>query len=223
MAPFRLLLQINALSLGRKVLMLRQKSRLWVGVIGLFLVGYAVMAYGLFFQGLRFLSRFPGLGGLLVERLIFLLFACLFGLLLLSNLIISYSNFFRNRESEFLLPLPIPPETIFRWKFLESVLLASWAFLFLITPLLIAYGHVYRVDWHFYPVTGFLVALYIILPGVAGSGLSLLLARFLDRRLFQTLLLTTIAALIGVFIWRTQPTAVTEEMLLENRVLVVID
>jgi ABC-2 type transport system permease protein len=222
-APFRLLLQINALSMGRTVLMLRQKSRLWVGVIGLFLVGYAVMAYGLFFQGLRFLSRFPGLGGLLVERLLFLLFACLFGLLLLSNLVISYSNFFRNRESEFLLPLPIPPETIFRWKFLESVLLASWAFLFLITPLLIAYGHVYRVDWHFYPVTGFLVALYIILPGVAGSGLSLLLARYLDRRLFQIILLTTIAALIGVFVWRTQPTTVTEEMLLENRVLVVID
>lgn len=223
MGPFRLLLQINALSMGRKVLMLREKSRLWVGVIGLFLVGYAVMAYGLFFQGLRFLSRFPGLGGLLVERLLFLLFACLFGLLLLSNLVISYSNFFRNRESEFLLPLPIPPETIFRWKFLESVLLASWAFLFLITPLLMAYGHVYRVDWHFYPVTGFLVALFIVLPGVAGSGLSLLLARYLDRRLFQGILLTLIGVLISVFFWRTQPTAVTEEMLLENRVLVVID
>jgi ABC-2 type transport system permease protein len=221
--PFRLLLQINALSMGRKVLMLREKSRLWVGVIGLFLVGYAVMAYGLFFQGLRFLSRFPGLGGLLVERLLFLLFACLFGLLLLSNLVISYSNFFRNRESEFLLPLPIPPETIFRWKFLESVLLASWAFLFLIAPLLMAYGHVYRVDWHFYPVTGFLVALFIVLPGVAGSGLSLLLARYLDRRLFQGILLTLIGVLISVFFWRTQPTAVTEEMLLENRVLVVID
>jgi hypothetical protein len=80
-SPFRLLLEINALSLGRKVLALRQKSRLWVGVIGVFLVGYAVMAYALFHQGLQFLSRFPGLGGLLVERLIFLLFACLFQLL----------------------------------------------------------------------------------------------------------------------------------------------
>ena len=41
-SPFRLLLEINTLSLGRKVLALRQKSRLWVGVIGVFLVGYAV-------------------------------------------------------------------------------------------------------------------------------------------------------------------------------------
>ena len=222
-SPFRLLLEINTLSLGRKVLALRQKSRLWVGVIGVFLVGYAVMAYALFHQGLQFLSRFPGLGGLLVERLIFLLFACLFGLLLLSNLIISYSNFFRNRESEFLLPLPIPPEVIFRWKFIESVLLASWAFLFLIAPLLLAYGRVSRVDWHFYPITGFLVTLFIVLPGVAGSGFSLLLARYLDRRLFQSLLLSGLTVLISFFFWRTQPTVVTEEMLLENRVLVVID
>ena len=221
--PFRLLLQVNALSLGRKVLALRQKSRLWVAVIGLFLVGYAAMAYGLFFQGLKFLSRFPGLGGLLVERLLFLLFACLFGLLLLSNLVISYSNFFRNRESEFLLPLPIPPETLFRWKFVESVMLASWAFLFLIAPLLLAYGLVYQVGWNFYPMTGVLVALFIVLPGVAGSGFSLLLARYLDRRLFQTVLLATLATVIGLVVWRTRPTVVTEEMLLENRVLVVID
>ncbi|MFM7554608.1 MAG: putative ABC transporter permease subunit, partial [Verrucomicrobiota bacterium] len=151
-APFLLLLQVNARSMVRKALSLREKSRLWVAVIGIFLVGYAVMAYGLFFQGLRFLSRFPGLGGLLVERMLFLLFACLFALLLLSNLVISYSNFFRNRESDFLLPLPVSPGTIFRWKFLESVALASWAFLFLIAPLLLAYGHVQRVDWHFYPM-----------------------------------------------------------------------
>lgn len=222
-SPFRLLLEINARSLGRRILDLRRKSRLWLGVIGFFLVGYAVMAYGLFHQGLQFLSRFPGLGGLLMERLIFLLFACLFGLLLLSNLIIGYSNFFRNRESDFLLPLPIPAEVIFRWKFLESVMLASWAFLFLIAPLLLAYGHVSHVDWHFYPITGVLVTLFIVLPGVAGSGFALLLARYLDRRLFQALLLVGMTLLIGFLFWRTRPTVVTEEMLLENRVLVVID
>lgn len=222
-APFLILLQANAVSLVRKGLSIREKSRLWVLVIGLFLVGYALMAHGLFFQGLKFLSRFPGLGGLLVERMLFLLFACLFALLLLSNLVISYSNFFRNRESDFLLPLPISPGTIFRWKFLESVVLASWAFLFLIAPLLLAYGQVHRVDWHFYPMIGLLVGLFIILPGVAGAGFSLLLARHLDRRLFQIVLVGGVTLLVGFFLWRTRPAEITEEMLLENRVLVVID
>ena len=68
----------------------------------------------------------PGLGTLLIERLLFLLFAFLFLLLLLSNLVISYTNLFRNRETTFLLSLPVPTRTIFQWKFIESTLLASW-------------------------------------------------------------------------------------------------
>jgi hypothetical protein len=57
-------------------------------------------AFTLFYGGLRFIGRFPGLGGLLVERLLFLLFACLFGLLLnLQPDLVSYTNLFRNRET----------------------------------------------------------------------------------------------------------------------------
>ena len=70
----------------------------------------------------------------------YVLFAFLFALLLLSNLIISYTNLFRNRETTFLLTLPIPAQTIFHWKFIESTVLASWAFVFLIAPLLAAFG-----------------------------------------------------------------------------------
>ena len=106
---------------------------------------------------------------LLVERMIYLLFAFLFGLLLLSNLLISYTNLFRNRETAYLLCLPISPQTIFRWKFIESTVLASWAFLFLVTPLLLAFGMRQRVGWDFYLVTTVSVFLFIILPAVAGS------------------------------------------------------
>ena len=74
---------------------------------------------------------------------------------------------------------------MFQWKFLESVLLASWAFLFLIAPLLAAYGIVNRVPWHFYPATAGLVALFILLPGIAGSLAAVVLARFMDRKAFQ--------------------------------------
>lgn len=220
---FRLLLEVNAVSAWRKLLSLREKSKLLVGLISLFLVGYGALAFTLFYQGLKFISRFPGLGGLLVERLLFLLFACLFGLLLISNLVISYSNMFRNREASFLLPMPIPSTIIYRWKFIESVLLASWAFLFLIAPLLLAYGIVHGVPWHFYPATAALVTLFIVLPGVAGSALALALARYLDRKAFQILFVTALVAVVGWMAFRVRPAAVSEEMLLETRVLVVID
>jgi ABC-2 type transport system permease protein len=158
----------------------------------------------------------------LTERLLYLLFAFLFVLLLLSNLIISYTNFFRNREASFLMSLPLPAQTIFRWKFVESTVLASWAFVFLIAPLLAAFGLTRHVPWHFYPVTLVLIALFIVLPGVAGSWLTLNLARYLDRRAFQItafIAALTLIVLAG-FWWKSQPA--TDEML-ETRVLAVLD
>ena len=122
---------------------------------------------------------------MLTERLMYVLFAFLFALLLLSNLIISYTNLFRNRETAFLPTLPVSTQTIFRWKFIESTLLASWAFLFLIAPLLAAFGLVRGVPWHFYPLTLVLIGLFIVLPGVLGAGLAIAVGRFLDRRSFQ--------------------------------------
>ena len=44
---------------------------------------------------------------MLTERLLYTLFAFLFALLLLSNLVIAYTNLFRNRETAFLLTLPV--------------------------------------------------------------------------------------------------------------------
>jgi hypothetical protein len=123
-----LLVRINALQSWRRLLSVRNQSRLLTGVIALFVGGYLFVSFGLFYHGLRFIAKFPGLGAVLTERLMYVLFAFLFALLLLSNLVISYTNLFRNRETAFLLTLPIPAQTIFRWKFIESTVLASWAF-----------------------------------------------------------------------------------------------
>ncbi|MBI4664120.1 MAG: hypothetical protein HY735_35435, partial [Verrucomicrobia bacterium] len=161
MMPLLLLLQVNTLQAWRRLQSVREQSLLLWSVIGIFIVGYLALSFWLFHRGLRFMGRFPGLGGLLTERLLFLLFAFLFALLLLSNLVISYTNLFRNRETTFLLALPVPAQTIFRWKLIESTLLASWAFLFLIAPLLAAYGLTRGVAWHFYLLTVVLVHRFI--------------------------------------------------------------
>ena len=75
----------------------------------MFVLGYLVLSFGLFYHGLKFIAKFPGLGAVLTERLFYVLFAFLFALLLLSNLVIGYTNLFRNRETAFLLTLPVPP------------------------------------------------------------------------------------------------------------------
>ncbi len=220
--PLRLLVWVNALQTWRRLTSVCAQSRLLSALIGSFLAGYLVLSFWLFYRGLRFVAAFPGLGTVLTERLLYLLFAFLFVLLLLSNLIISYTNLFRNREASFLLSLPLPPQIIFRWKFFESTLLASWAFVFLIAPLLAAFGMVREVPWHFYPVTLVLIGLFIILPGVGGSWCALNLARYLDRRAFQIAALTFALGLVALvaFWWKAQPAS--DEML-ETRVLAVLD
>src|SRR6202000_1933195 len=138
--PLVLLLRVNLLQSWRRLKSVRDQSRLLTALILSFIVGYLVLSFWLFFKGLKFVGAFPGLGTVLTERLLYLLFAFLFVLLLLSNLIISYTNLFRNREAAYLLTQPLDWQTIFPWKFIESALLASWAFLFLIAPMLAAFG-----------------------------------------------------------------------------------
>lgn len=221
-SPLLLLLRINALQSWRRLKSVRHQSRLLSAFISLFLGGYLVLSFFLFYKGLRFLGTFPGLGAILVERLLFLLFAFLFFLLLLSNLIIGYTNLFNNRETAFLLHLPVPFASIFRWKFVESTILASWAFLFLIAPLLVAYGLTRGVPWHFYPVTLVLIAIFICLPAVLGCGLAIFVGRFLDRRSFQVGLLVAGILLLALvaFWWKANPAS---DDTLDTRVLDVLD
>lgn len=217
-----LLLRTNALHSWRRLVSIRKQSRLLTGIISFFVVGYLVLAFEIFYNGMRFMAKFPGLGAVLTERLLYTLFAFLFALLLLSNLVICYTNLFRNRETAFLLTLPVSTQTIFRWKFIESGVLASWAFLFLIAPLLVAFGLVRGVPWHFYPLTALLIGLFIILPGVFGSALAIVIGRHLDRKSFQLvmLLLAVTLLMFMAFWWKSNP---LEDDLLDRRTLEALD
>ncbi len=221
-SPLWLLVRVNALHSWRRLLAVREQSWLLTAIITLFVTGYLVLSFWLFYGGLRFIAKFPGLGAVLTERLLYTLFAFLFALLLLSNLVISHTNLFRNRETIFLLSLPVPAQTIFRWKFIESTLLASWAFLFLIAPLLAAFGLVRGVPWHFYVMTPALIAMFIVLPAVLGAAVAIVVGRFLDRRSFQIALVTTALALLALvaFWWKATP---VDNDLLDKRTLETLD
>ena len=221
--PFwRLLAGVNRTQNWRRLQSAVARSRLHAFLMGLFVVGYAWLAYTLFHKALNFTSSFPGLGPVLIERMMFLLFAFLFLLLLLSNVIISFTNLFRNREAQFLLSLPVPHQSIYRWKVFESGILASWAFLFLIAPLVAAYGATHDAPWHFYVVTPLFVALFVVLPGILGSWAALGLARWVDRVAFRVAAVLAVLVLIVLASAWLQPETVTDEML-ETRVLDVVD
>lgn len=222
-SPLSLLIRVNALQSWRRIKGVRHQSRLLTTVIVLFMVGYLALSFWLFLQGLTFVgTRFPGFGVLLLERLLYLLFAFLFVLLILSNLVISYSNFFRNRETQALMTLPVSRDTVFRWKLIESGIVASWAFLFLIAPFLAAYGMTRHVPWHFYPFTIVLVGLFIMLPTILGGWIATIVARYMDRRAFQIGALIVVLVGVGVIAWSLRP-APGGEGSTETRVVELLD
>jgi ABC-2 type transport system permease protein len=217
-----LLVRVNVLNWWRRLKSVHKTSGAMALAVVSFVVAYQALSFLLFSRGFRFVNKFPALGALLLERLFFLLFAFLLVLLLFSNLVIGYGNYFRNRETQHLLSLPIPARVIFQWKFIESTVLASWAFLFLIAPLLAAYGLSRGVPWYYYPMTGVSIALFIVLPGVAGAWVALVLARYLDRRAFQVLALLALLVLLPLLAVWFRPQAMPEDSM-DTRVLSNLD
>ena len=221
-SPLLLLLRVNLTHSWRRLKSAHKTSGVMALAVALFVVGYQALSFLLFCKGFKFVNNFPALGAMLLERLFFLLFAFLLVLLLFSNLVIGYGNFFRNRETQYLFSLPIPARVIFQWKFIESTVLASWAFLFLIAPLLAAYGLTRGVPWYYYVMTGVSIALFIVLPGVAGAWVALVLARFLDRRVFQVLALVALLVLLPLLAAWFRPQAMPDNSV-DTRVLSNLD
>jgi len=220
--PLWLLMRVNSLQGWRRLKSIHSNSAPMAVAIVLFIVTYLSVSFELFRRGLQFLNNFPALGSLLTERLFFLLFVFLLVLLLFSNLVVGYSNFFRNRETNFLISLPISAQNIYRWKFIESSLLASWAFIFLIAPLLAAYGLTRGAPWHFYFMTVAALAMYIVLPGVAGAWVAMNLARYLDRRSFQVIAMVVLATVLILMGFWFRPETLTETST-DTRVLATLD
>ena len=137
---FRLLASVNVRIMRRNILALREKSRLMVSVIALFVVGYWFAGYSIFHMGFLRLAEVPVLQVIVLDRMLYLFFAFLFLMLIFSNMIIGYSTLFKSQETQWMLTLPVRSLDVFRWKLLETTLLASWAFLFLSAPLIVAYG-----------------------------------------------------------------------------------
>ena len=107
-SPLRIIVAANLVQSWRRLRSVGENSRLLTAVIVAFIGGYAWLSYLIFSKSLQFVQRFPGLDTLLTERMIYLLFAFLFFLLIFSNLIISYTNLFRNKETIFLFIMPVP-------------------------------------------------------------------------------------------------------------------
>lgn len=204
-ALFRLLLWVHWRSTCARFRSVRREAPLMLFVLGGFILSYLGVGYWLFHAGLGYLHHFPLVGSLLSQRILYLVFGFFFVMLVFSNLIIGYSTLFKNRETSWLLSLPVPHLSIYRWKFLEALAVSSWALLFLSAPMMIAFGRVHDVPPVFYLQIAIVFLPFVVLPALAGSWIIVFLVRILAHRGVKKIALILASCVVLILIFGIKP------------------
>lgn len=206
---------------------LRNLHRLWqreslfkAGFILLFATGLMLGFFTMFLSGFRFLSDMGGGGFMITQRLFALFFLGLGAMLLISNIITSYSTIFKSRETLFLLTAPLDTRALITYKYIESTLLSSWAFFFLMIPYTAAYACHAHLGF-FFPFWTFLLAVpFVFLCGAIGTLIALVLVRWFPRNRLFLVFLTGLALVATVYgIIQIQPGTNDNASFVLNRLL----
>jgi len=184
---FRIMLAVTRRQIVNRIRRPVQGSKLMTTVILGFIFGYWIFFTRFFWEGIRFIMGIPALGELLLNRMFYILFAFLMVMLAFSCLIVGYSTFFKNRETQWHLTLPVPYQDVFRWKFAETTLLASWAFLFLSGPLLLAYAIYLKLSIWFLVGVSLIYFPFALLCAVIGTWFLLAFVKIMHNRVTRTL------------------------------------
>ena len=207
---FRLMFWVHWRTFLAQLRGIRAKSPLLLAVLGAFILGYLIVGYWLFHEGLAFVYRFPLVGALLSQRVVFLIFTCFFVMLIFSNLVIGYSTLFKNRETAWLLTLPVRHRDVYRWKFIEGLAVSSWALIFLSAPLMLAYGRVHGVSPLFYIEIAAAYVPFVVIPALIGSWTILGFVHAITRSWGKWLLLLLGAVAMGWLLIEIKPIKETQ-------------
>ena len=132
----------------------------------------------------------------LVQDIFNAFFFALFLMLVFSSAVILYGALFRSGDVAFLLTMPIHEERIFQHKFQHAVILSSWGFVLLGSPMLVAYGVVAHAPWHYYAMVLPMLVAFVYIPAGVGAILLLAIMRLFPRKRMH--LLTFALVLLAV-------------------------
>jgi ABC-2 type transport system permease protein len=174
-------------------------SMVFAASLFLWLVLFWLFEDGFVFLGGAFFS--PDLQEKMIRTLFGMFFMALTVMLVFSSGIILYSSLFCSADTSFLLTLPVRPGRVFLHKFQEAVFLSSWGFLFLASPMLLAYGLVNAAPWYYFPLLLPLLVSFTYIPAVVGGMICVAVVRWLpSRRLLALLILAGGALSAAVWI-----------------------
>ncbi len=167
-----------------------------------FLALYGVAAWFFLNRGFHFISKLPGAGGLIIDRILHVVFFCFMIMLIFSSAVTAYISIYRGKDVRWMLGLPVSHLVLFLWKCFESALFTSWGLLIIITPLLISFANQRQVSLPFY-IKSFLALIpFLVICNSIGSCVLIFVGRFLNRRLFAVIAGCLAVLMVGL-IWKT--------------------
>jgi len=177
----------------------------------MFLILFWMGLFVLFYDGFIWMQRFlvePAergavLGGAVIySNIIHYLFALYFLslalMLIFSNGIIIYGALFKSGEGAYLMTLPLKSEQIFSYKFFETIIFSSWAFLFLGGPFLLAFGVSEQLRLSFYPLAIIAMFPFAVLNSSLGALITMIIVTLFPQSKKKLVMVGILVALLLV-------------------------
>lgn len=177
----------------------------------LILIGASIVSCGIYFGMAKFLayvSKAPLLGdafgaiigGMLVSKLLEMLFMTMLFMLLFSGVISALSTLFLDDELHVLMVSPQPVSRIFMSRFLLLTFDSSWMAVVFFAPVFLAFATTLNAFWLAYILFPIALLFFVLIPNIIGASGSLLLAAFFPikqmKKVFQFLSIIMLTGLI---------------------------
>ena len=145
-------------------------------------LGFWAFIFLMLFRLLRYFRGVQEIGPLLAGKLLGLILAGFFSILLLSNVITALSSFFLARDLDLLVSAPVDWLKLYLAKLLETLVHSSWMVVLMAIPMFAAYGVVYPGGPFFSLIVVATFLPFLIIPTVIGSAVTLLLVNIFPAR-----------------------------------------
>ncbi len=143
----------------------------------------AIFWFMLYRGSLWVVSRAVGIepvGELLVQKLLAITFLVFLALLVFSNIVTVFTTFYLADDLQFLISKPIPTDTLYASRFIESLAQSSWVLIIFGLPILIAAGVGVGAPADYYAMLLVVLAPFVVLPTALATLLALFVTNLIE-------------------------------------------
>lgn len=178
-----------------------RKQNLRFPFIATLVVVLWVVIYVVFVKVLVYFTAEEMFGTVAAVKLLSMILMTFAFIVVISNIITTFSTFFLSEDLELLMAGPAPSHALYTARFLETLADSSWMVLVFGLPVFLAYGTVFSAAWSFYllSLVGF-SSLLVMTTALGVFLVELLVRTFPLRRLRDVFVFVALLMFVGVYL-----------------------